>query len=272
MTTLVFILLMVRAVWSQQWDPKANGDEDTYMQFTAHWKKEIVMWARECIAEIRGSVYQTEQIQWVAADDLRHSIGMTMGRILELHRHQVDMYRRMKRVVEGQFTWLRPEQAGAIPQLGPQSGVVEPGVNTPFKPKLYDQKWASGQKKTYQDYKPHIYMFALEYITKKETEIEHLVKLLTTYTAENEVARFKPHMLPVGQAHWAVWTGYTTERVAPREGQYSVQGVDTDQKTPDRMKKTENTTKKKRIRQKCGRSIIKRIEIIINKSDGLVLD
>ncbi|XP_063391738.1 uncharacterized protein LOC134677235 [Cydia fagiglandana] len=170
----------------------------------------------EVIGNVRGLlgflVFQSEQIQWLAADDLRHAIGMTMGRIFELHRQQVDMYRRMKRIVEGQFTWLRPELAGVFHQLGPQSGVAEPAAGfEQFKPNQYDQKWVSNVKQTYQDYKPHIYITALEYITKKQTQIENLVKLLTTYTAEEEVDRFKPYNLPMGQDHLAVWKGYQTK-------------------------------------------------------------
>ncbi|XP_061727390.1 uncharacterized protein LOC133532648 [Cydia pomonella] len=221
MRTLVFIIMMVRVVRSQTWDPNLNGDEETYMQFTAHWKKEIISWAKECIFEITTNLYQVDQINWVAGNDLRHAIGVVMGRALEMHRQQADMYRRMKRVVENKFTWLRPELSGTYPQLGPagQNVVVEPGVGH-FDPLEYNREWAMGGKRTFNDYKPHVYIVALEYITKRESEIEQLVKLLTLYTAEDEVGRVNPYHLPIAQSFWSMWTGYSKKYNSPYLGNW----------------------------------------------------
>ncbi|XP_048003034.1 uncharacterized protein LOC125239467 isoform X2 [Leguminivora glycinivorella] len=194
MNRLIFIIPMIRVAWSHDkfthvyyeqaiganmenisWDPELNGRDDTYMAFTAQWKKEIILWAKDCIFDIKNSMNQLDQINWNAQDDPRHVYGITMGRMLEMHRQQMDMYRRMKRVVENKFTWLRPEISGYYPQLSGQNGVVEPG-NGSFDPLEYGREWAKGGKKTFFDYKPHVYIMALEYITKRGIEIEHLVK------------------------------------------------------------------------------------------------
>ncbi|XP_048003033.1 uncharacterized protein LOC125239467 isoform X1 [Leguminivora glycinivorella] len=233
MNRLIFIIPMIRVAWSHDkfthvyyeqaiganmenisWDPELNGRDDTYMAFTAQWKKEIILWAKDCIFDIKNSMNQLDQINWNAQDDPRHVYGITMGRMLEMHRQQMDMYRRMKRVVENKFTWLRPEISGYYPQLSGQNGVVEPG-NGSFDPLEYGREWAKGGKKTFFDYKPHVYIMALEYITKRGIEIEHLVKLLTLYTGEEEVGRFPPQLLPGQQDMLKVFQSYSTRVPKP---------------------------------------------------------